>query len=101
MAGMDIPIKAIREYIENAIDLVVNITRLSDGRRKVTSICEVSGFENDVIKLEEIFNFKQTGLTMNGEVDGAFDLVKRVPNVYKKIKSKGIEALDDIFDFKG
>ena len=100
MAGMDIPIKAIREYIENAIDLVVNVSRLSDGRRKVTSICEVDGFKDDVIELKEIFSFKQTGLTSNGEVDGAFDLKKRVPNVYKKIKSKGIDDLEDIFNFK-
>lgn len=100
MAGMDIPIKAIREYIENAIDIVVNISRLSDGRRKVTSICEVDGFKDDMIELKEIFNFKQTGLTSNGEVEGAFDLKKRVPFVYKKIKSKGIDDLDDIFNFK-
>ena len=100
MAGMDIPIKAIREYIENAIDIVVNISRLSDGRRKVTSICEVDGFKDDMIELKEIFNFKQTGLTTNGEVEGAFDLKKRVPFVYKKIKSKGIDDLDDIFNFK-
>lgn len=97
MAGMEIPIKAIREYIENAIDLVVNVSRLSDGRRKVTSICEVDGFDGDVIQLKEIFNFKQTGITSNGEVDGAFDLKKRVPTVYKKIKSKGIDDLDDMF----
>lgn len=100
MAGMDIPIKAIREYIENAIDIVVNISRLSDGRRKVTSICEVDGFKDDMIELKEIFSFKQTGLTENGEVEGAFDLKKRVPFVYNKIKSKGIDDLDDIFNFK-
>lgn len=100
MSGMEIPIKAIREYIENAIDLVINVSRLSDGRRKVTSICEVDGFKNDVIELKEIFTFKQNGLTKNAEVDGAFDLKKRVPNVYKKIVSKGINDLEDIFNFK-
>ncbi len=100
MAGMEIPIKAIREYIENAIDLVVNITRLSDGRRKITSICEVDGFKDDMIQLKEIFNFKQTGLTKSAEVEGAFDLKRRIPNVYNKIKSKGIDDLDDIFNFK-
>lgn len=97
MSGMEIPIKAIREYIENAIDLVVNITRLSDGRRKVTSICEVDGFKDDVIELKEIFNFKQTGLTSNAEVDGAFNLKKRTPKVLDKIRSKGITDLDDMF----
>ena len=100
MAGMEIPVKAIREYIENAIDLVVNVSRLSDGRRKVTSICEVDGFDKDTIALKEIFTFKQTGLTSNGEVDGAFDLKKKMPKVYNKIKNKGINDLDDIFTFK-
>lgn len=100
MAGMDIPIKAIREYVENAIDLVVNVSRLSDGRRKITSICEVDGFKDDVIRLREIFSFKQTGITSNGEVDGAFDLKKRVPSVYNKIKNRGINDLDDIFNVK-
>ena len=100
MSGMEIPIKAVREYIENAIDLVVNVSRLSDGRRKITSICEVDGFDKDTIKLEEIFSFKQKGLTEAGEVDGAFDLRKRVPKVYNKIKSKGILDLEDIFKTK-
>lgn len=100
MAGMEIPIKAIREYIENAIDLVVNVSRLSDGRRKITSICEVDGFKGDVIELKEIFTFKQSGITSNGEIDGSFDLKKRIPSCYKKIKSKGINDLEDIFENK-
>ena len=100
LAGMEIPIKAIREYIENAIDLVINISRLSDGRRKVTSICEVSGITGDEITLKEIFRFKQNGLTENGEVDGTFELIERIPEVYKKMKSKGITDLEDIFNFK-
>ena len=100
LMSVDIPIKAIREYIENAIDLVINVSRLSDGRRKVTSICEVEGFKGDVIELKEIFSFKQKGLTNAGEVDGAFDLKKYVPKVYSKIKSKGIDDIDDIFTFK-
>ena len=100
MAGMEIPVKAIREYIENAIDLVVNVSRLSDGRRKVTSISEVDGFDGDTIMLKEIFSFKQNGITNTGEVDGSFDLKKRIPKVLKKIESKGINDLEDIFNFK-
>ncbi|MEG2351613.1 MAG: CpaF family protein [Bacilli bacterium] len=100
MAGMEIPIKAIRDYIENAIDLVINVTRLSDGRRKINSICEVVGFKNDVIQLKEIFAFVQNGLTNTGEVDGSFVLYEYVPKVYEKIKNKGITDVDDIFEFK-
>ncbi len=97
MAGMEIPIPAIREYIENAIHLVVNVERLADGKRKVTSICEVVGFEKDMIQLKEIFAFKQTGLTSNGEVMGEFILHDYVPKVYEHIKAHGIDTLKDIF----
>ena len=97
MAGMDIPIKALREYIENAIDIVINIERLSDGRRKITSISEVAGFDNDVIKLNEIFAYKQTGLLESGEVNGEFILHPKTPIVYKKIEARGITDIEDIF----
>ena len=98
MAGIQIPVLAIREYIENAIDIVVNIERLSDGKRKITSICEVCGLKDDRINLKEIFAFKQKGLTESGEVNGSFVLYKYVPKVYSKIKSKGITDVDDIFE---
>ena len=98
MAGMEIPIKAIREYIENAIDIVINISRLTDGKRKVTSICEVVGIEKEEIKLNEIFAFNQTGLTKAGEVIGEFVLNKDNCETYEKLKSRGIEDLKDIFE---
>ncbi len=97
MSGLDIPIKAIREYITSAIDLVVNIERMNDGKRKITSISELDGFLEDRIKLKEIFKFTQKGLTENGEVDGEFMLYKTTPKVYKKLISRGINDLEDIF----
>ena len=97
MAGMEIPIKAIREYIEKAIDIVIHIERLSDGRRKITEISEIVGFDEDVIKLNPIFAYKQKGLLENGDVDGEFVLYQKVPSVYHKIKSRGINDIDDIF----
>ena len=101
MSGLDIPIKAIREYIVSAIDLVVNIDRMSDGKRKVTSICELEKFEGDEIKLKEIFAFHQKGLTPNGEVDGEYTLYNEtVPAVYKKISTKGITDIDFMFPIK-
>lgn len=98
MAGMEIPIKAIREYIANAIDLVVHVERLSDGRRKVTSISEITGMEDGVIALKEIFAFNKKGLTRNGEVDGEFVLYNYVPKVYDKIKARGANQITDIFE---
>src|SRR5574344_1180486 len=98
MAGMEIPIKAIREYIENAIDIVVQVERLNDGRRKVTSICEVVGFKDDVIELKEIFAFRKHGSDKNGNVIGEFMMHKYVPKVYsEKIQPMGIHTVDDIF----
>lgn len=98
MAGMEIPIPALREYIENAIDIVVHIQRLSDGKRKVTSICEVDGFDGDMIRLKEIFGFHQTGVLSNHEVVGEFALHDFIPMVYEKIKARGIDTLQDIFE---
>lgn len=98
MAGMEIPIKALREYIYNAIDIVVHIQRLSDGKRKITSISEIVGFDDDEIKLKEIFAFKQTGIVNEREVDGEFIRNEYVPKVYDKIVSKGIDTLKDIFE---
>lgn len=91
MSGIDIPIKAVREYIENAINIVVNIQRMHDGKRKITSICEVNGFEKDMIKLTPIFEFVQKGLTDTGEERGEFTCKTAKPVVAKLLKSRGIE----------
>lgn len=96
MAGMEIPVKAIREYIDNALDLVINIERLADGKRKITSICEVVGIENDDIKLNEIFTFDQTGITDDGEVSGSFTKHKK-PQIIDKIVSRGFKEIKDVF----
>ena len=98
MAGMEIPIRAIREYVENAIDIVIQISRLTDGKRKITSISEVVGFDKDEIKLNEIFAFNQTGLTEQGEVIGEFVLNSATPKTYNRLKSRGITNLADIFE---
>ncbi|MCI5703410.1 MAG: CpaF family protein [Erysipelotrichaceae bacterium] len=98
MAGMEIPIKAIREYIENAINLVVHVERLADGRRKVTNISEIVGFTDDMIALKEIFTFKQTGILENGDIEGEFIKHNYIPKVYKRLKMRGINDLNDIFE---
>lgn len=97
MGEMEIPISAIREYIYNAIDVVVQVERLSDGKRKITSISEVVGLKNGEIELQEIFAFRKKGLTPNGEVNGEFILYNYIPKVYDRIKRQGIDRIDDIF----
>ena len=97
MSGMDIPINAIREYIENAIDLVINIERMHDGKRKITNISEVVGFDNDMIKLNPIFEFVQKGLTDKGEENGEYIKTKKEPYVYKVLTSRGITKINNMF----
>lgn len=94
MNDMDLPIPAIRGYIENAIDLIVQIDRLSDGKRKITSISELSGIKNNEIIIKEIFAYKQTGLSKDETVKGEFVLYNYIPKVYDKIKRRGINLID-------
>ena len=98
MSGIDIPIKAIREYINNAIDLVVCIERLNDGRRKVVSISELETIKDDKLVLKDIFVFKQDGLTERGSVNGEFIRYDFTPKVLNKLKQKGIIDIDYIFE---
>lgn len=97
MAGMEIPIKAVREYIENAIDIVICTSRISDGQRKITSICEVTDFRDGEIITNEIFAFKQHGLTERKQVIGEFWKCTERPQVMNEIIAKGINDIDDMF----
>ena len=94
---MSIPVNAVRGYIENAIDIVIQIDRLTDGKRKVTSISEVDGLKEGNIVLKEIFSFNQTDTLDNGEVVGKFTKYRGTPKVFDKIKKKGITTLDNVF----
>jgi len=93
MAGMDLPVRAIREQISSAVDIIVQQTRCSDGRRRVTSIVEVDGMEGDVILTQPLFAFKQRGLSANGEVIGDYLGFGQAPGFYEEL-SEGGTALD-------
>jgi len=97
MANIDLPVKAVREYIQSAISIIVNIERLADGKRKITSISEVTGFDEDEIKLKEIFTFNQLGLTDKKEVDGQYEKMKGKPKCLERIISYGYEEIREIF----
>ena len=100
MNEMSIPVGAVRGYIENAIDLVVQIDRLTDGRRRITSISEVNGLINGEIVVKDIFHFEQQGVTEEGDVIGEFVTNREVPYVYDKIVRRGIHIIDQIFSKK-
>ena len=98
MNGVEIPVTAIREYIESAIDIIVQTQRFSDGKRRVSSISEITGMKDGEILQREIFKYKQTGVSDTGSVLGEFLMYKRIPRVYSKIKTKGITTLDGMFE---
>lgn len=90
MAGMDLPVKAIREQIAAAVDLVVHQSRFRDGTRKVTHITEVQGMEGDIIVLQDIFVYEQAGVDESGKVKGRFRATGLRPKFMKKIEEAGI-----------
>ncbi|MBR2833158.1 MAG: CpaF family protein [Bacilli bacterium] len=97
MNGIEIPVVAIREYIENAIDIVVKVQRFSDGKRRITSINEITGIVDGEIKQNKIFEYRQTGILENGSVAGEFLLYRKTPKIYSKIKAQSEDDLTDIF----
>ena len=96
MAGMDLPIRAIREQISSAVDLIVHQSRMRDGTRKVTHITEVSGMEGDVITMTDLFIFEQTGLE-NGKVMGRLRPTGLRPKFMDKLEASGIHLPPSIF----
>lgn len=101
MAGMDLPILAIREQIASAVDIIIQQTRFSCGSRKVTSICEVSGVEGSTIQLGEIFRYRPTGFDENGKVHGHFEATGIVPKLYEQLRERGLTPDLSIFQKSG
>ncbi len=97
MAGMDLPVKAIREQIASAVHMIIQQTRFNDGARKVSYITEVSGMEVDIITLQDIFYFKQEGFTEDGKVRGKFVATGFVPRFYDELQRRGVPVNMGIF----
>jgi pilus assembly protein CpaF len=89
MAGMDLPLKAVREQIASAFDLIVHLDRLVDGGRKVVQITEIQGMEGDVVVMQDIFRYVQTGVK-NGQVEGYFTATGVRPKFMEKIEAAGL-----------
>jgi pilus assembly protein CpaF len=98
MAGVDLPIRSIREMISSAVDIIIHTARLSDGTRKMIQISEISGMKDDVhIELRDIFVFKQTGIDSQDKVIGDFLPTGYIPSFMEEIKIKGIPLDENIF----
>lgn len=97
MAGMDLPVAAIREQIASAVHVIVQISRLSDGSRKVISITEVCGLQGGTITMQEIFRFKETGFDKNRKIVGLFQAMGLIPSFIEKLEQKGVIIPRDMF----
>jgi pilus assembly protein CpaF len=98
MGGMNLPPRTMRQQISSAISVVVQIARLADGRRKVTSIQEITGMEGDVITMQEIFAFRQTGMSGDNKVLGHFCATGVRPKFSERLRTYGITVPDSLFD---
>jgi pilus assembly protein CpaF len=97
MAGMDLPIKAMRQQISSAVDIIIQANRLQGGPRKVTSIVEVMGMEQDIIIMQEIFRYKQLGIDQNGRSFGQFEATGVRPSFVSRLEAAGIKLPTNLF----
>jgi pilus assembly protein CpaF len=97
MSGIDIPARSARAQISSAIHVVVQIARLSDGRRKLVSLSELSGMEGDVITMQEIFRYRQTGVGADGMVQGKFEASGIRPRFLEQVMAHGVTLSPELF----
>jgi len=97
MANSNMSIHSIRQQISSAVDLFVQIARLSDGTRRVTGITECVGMEGELVTMQDIFLFEKTGVKENGRVTGRFRSTGVRPKFYEKLKAAGINIPTSVF----
>ncbi|MCK5689231.1 Flp pilus assembly complex ATPase component TadA, partial [Myxococcota bacterium] len=98
MSGMELPVRAIRDQIASAIDIVVQQSRFPDGSRRITHISEITGMEGDVISMQDIFIFAQEGYSKDGKIKGQHQPTGFIPRFYEDLKAMGIKSNMKIFN---
>jgi pilus assembly protein CpaF len=98
LTGVDISARFLRHYISSALDIIMHVSRLADGSRKLMSLQEITGIEGEVISLQEIFTFEQTGVYANGSIKGHFKATGIRPRFVERFKALGLSIPSDIFD---
>jgi len=98
MAGLNLATKAMRHYVSSALDVIIQIARMSDGSRKLISLQEVVGMEGDLITLQELFVFQQTGVDQNHKVKGRFQATGVRPKFAERLAAKGVALPSELFD---
>ncbi len=97
MAGFDIPIRSMRAQIASALDVVIQLERMSDGRRYLVRLEEITGMEGDIITMQPIFEFKRIGMDEKGNVLGHFRATGLRPKFMEQLESRGITVPVEIF----
>jgi pilus assembly protein CpaF len=98
MAGLNLSTKSLRNYISSALDVIIQLTRLADGTRKMTSVQEITGMEGDVVTLQEIFTYEQKGLDQQGKLKGRFRATGVRPKFMERFAARGVTIPPDLFD---
>jgi pilus assembly protein CpaF len=97
MAGINYPVRAIREQTSSALDVLIHVGRLIGGGRKILKIVEITGMEGDTICLHDIFRFNQTGVDEYGTPSGHFEACGVCPQLLNKLKAHGVDVPMDLF----
>jgi len=98
MAGLDLPAKAIREQVASAIDVIVHITRMKDGSRRVTHVTEIAGMESDVVTMQDIFAFQARGTDEQGRVIGSIRPTGLRPKFSERFEQYGVHLPANLFE---
>jgi pilus assembly protein CpaF len=98
MSNLNLPERTVRQQIASAISIVVQVSRLSDGSRRVTSISEITGMDENVVSMQEIFRFNRKGVGPDGKVVGTFEPSRIRPRFMERLRIAGIFLPNDLFE---
>jgi pilus assembly protein CpaF len=98
MANLEIPSEFIRKFISSALNVIIQVARMVDGRRKLISLQEITGMEGNIITMQEVFSFQQTKIDPEGNVKGRFKFHGVRPKFIEKFKISGVSVSQDLFD---
>ena len=97
LSGVNLPSQAMREQISAALDVVINVNRMSDGVRRVTSVSEIVGMERDVVAMQEILTFHKTGISEDGKVLGEYHATGIRPKFADRLQISGVKVPSALF----
>lgn len=100
MAGLNFPVEAIRQQMTSALDMVIQVSRLTGSVRKMVSVSEITGMNQDVVLMQDIFRFKQTGMTADGKAQGHFEVCGIRPQLLPKLEAEGVHFPDMFFQHR-